>query len=281
MQPVIGPYVPRVVDQGRDDVVDFLEKAGPPGTFRVWPIEELRSNRLAGFAVASIGGYHAAKPRLYQDLADAGLVPSPDHPGENPYWLRLLNVAYIVTQQPINDPRFHVVFKGSGGTVIENPDVLPRATLVTAYHVAASPHAILDSVAAGRNDSANLTWLERDPGLTLGPASGGRATITRYRLNDVAVDVDAPAPALLRLADLWYPDWKATVDGKPADILRADYLLRAVPVPAGRHRVEFRFESKAVRTGMQLSIASALLALALIAAGALWARRRIAPGASS
>src|SRR5262245_21684585 len=48
MHPVIGPYVPRVVDQGRDDVVDFLEKAGPPGTFRVWPIEELRSNRFAG-----------------------------------------------------------------------------------------------------------------------------------------------------------------------------------------------------------------------------------------
>jgi hypothetical protein len=280
MHPVISPFVPRVVDQGRDDVVEFLEKAGPHGTFRVWPVEELRSNRFAGFAIGSIGGYHAAKPRLYQDLADAAMVPSPDHPGENPYWLRLLNVRYVVTQQTVDDPRFHVAFRGAG-TVSENPDVPPRAPQVTAYRVAASPRAILDSIATGRDDSARMTWLEQDPGLKLGPASGGAATITRYRLNDVTVDVDTPAPALLRLADLWYPDWKATVDGRPASILRADYLLRAVPVPAGRHRVEFRFESKAVRTGLRLSIASALVALVLIAAGTLWARRRIAPGASS
>jgi hypothetical protein len=280
MHPVIGPYVPQVVDQGRDDVVEFLEKAGPPGSFRVWPVEELRSNRYAGFGVASIGGYHAAKPRAFQDLADAGLVPSPDHPGENPYWLRLLNVRYIVTQQQVDDPRFHVVFHGSGN-VIENPDALPRATLVTRYRVAASPRAILDSIAAGREDSARLTWLEHDPGLTLGPGDGGRATITRYRLNDVTVDVDAPAPALLRLADLWYPDWKAAVDGRPAEILRADYLLRAVPVPAGRHQVEFRFESKSVKTGFLLSIVSAALALALIAAGVVFARRKAAAGAAS
>jgi len=281
MHPVIGPYVPRVVDQGRDDVVEFLEKAGPPGTFRVWPVEELRSNRFAGFAVASIGGYHAAKPRLFQDLADAGVVPSPEHPGENPYWLRLLNVRYIVTQSPVNDPRFLVVYRGSGGTVIENPDVLPRATVLTRYRVAPSARAILDSIAAGREDSGHVTWLEQDPGLRLGPEADGRAVITRYRLNDVTVDVDAPAPALLRLADLWYPDWKATVDGKPATILRADYLLRAVPVPAGRHRVEFQFESEAVRIGLLLSIASAVVALALIAGGLLWARRPVAPGAPS
>jgi hypothetical protein len=126
-----------------------------------------------------------------------------------------------------------------------------------------------------------VTWLEQDPGLALGPQADGRAAITRYRLNDVTVDVDTPAPALLRLADLWYPDWTATVDGKPATILRADYLLRAVPVPAGRHRVEFQFESKAVRTGFLLSIASAVVALALIAGGLLWARRPVAPGAPS
>ena len=96
-------------------------------------------------------------------------------------------------------------------------------------------------------------------------------------MNDVAVDVDTPGPALLRLADLWYPDWVARVDGRPAAVLRADYLLRAVPVPAGRHRVEFRFESPAMRRGLQLSIASLVAILALFAIA--WATRRRGAGA--
>src|SRR5262249_60321243 len=128
-----------------------------------------------------------------------------------------------------------------------------------------------------------VTWLESDPHLMRGGAGSDsmRAEITRYRLNDVSIDVQTPVPALLRLADQWYPDWVATVDGKPTSILRADYLLRAVAVPAGRHRVEFQFVSKAVRTGLLLSIASAVVALALIAAGLWWARRPVAPGVPS
>jgi hypothetical protein len=81
-------------------------------------------------------------------------------------------------------------------------------------------------------------------------------------------------PAIVRLADLWYPDWVATLDGQPVDILKADYLLRAVVVPAGRHRVEFRFASPAMKRGLMLSGASLLVTLGLLAA-ALWRRRPI------
>jgi uncharacterized membrane protein YfhO len=55
------------------------------------------------------------------------------------------------------------------------------------------------------------------------------------------------------------------VDGKPAPILRADYLLRAVPVPAGAHRVEFHFRSPAIRRGLWISIGSLVLILGLLA----------------
>jgi len=58
-------------------------------------------------------------------------------------------------------------------------------------------------------------------------------TVKRYELQEVVIDVDTPGPGLVRLADQWYPDWKATVDGSPVEVLRADYALRAVPVPAG------------------------------------------------
>jgi hypothetical protein len=271
MAPVIGPRVPNPLEQGRDDVVEFLEKAGPPGSFRVLPITEgeFRNNRLAGFAIANIGGYHAAKPRRYQDLVDSRAI-------DNPYWMRLLNVRYILSPEPLPNAGLVPVYQGSA-QVYEFAGALPRATMVGTYGVAAQDTAIVDSISAGTRDPASFTWLERDPRLSLGPTAGATATITKYGLNEVTVETSSPGPALLRLADLWYPDWTATVDGRPAEILRADYALRAVPVPGGSHRVEFRYRSAAIRNGLTLSLVSLLAALALLAAGFFGRRRSRAP----
>ena len=268
MLPVVGDAVRRDAEQGRDDAIEFLEKAGPPGTFRVLPIEEFQSNRYAAFGIASIGGYHAAKPRLYQDFFEARLV-------DNLGWLRLLNVRYVLSSQPI-EPPLSYLRRAHGGTrfVYENLLALPRATVVGRYKVVSPPAAILDSVKLGTSESAEITFLDRDPGLRLGPVQGARAAIASYRMNEVVVDVETPGPALLRLADLWYPDWIATVDGHRVEILKADYLLRAVPVPAGRHRVVFRFESPAMRRGLLLSGASLIVVLLLIGAPFLLSRLR-------
>ena len=266
MKPVIGMKQVTSAETGRDDVVEFLEKAGPVGSFRIRPVDEFMSNRYAGFAIASIGGAHAAKTRLIQDYLESAFA---DHPN----WLALLNVRFFVTRQPIDSvPGLTRVHQGSGG-VFELPRWLPRATVLGEYRVVSPARAILDSVASAAHDPSRVTLLEQDPGLALGPVTGATASITRYRLNDVTVEVETPGPALLRLADLWYPDWVATVDGRPAEILKADHLLRAVAVPAGRHRVEFRFASPAMRQGLMLSGASLLVTLLLLGAG--WLRRRV------
>lgn len=272
MGTAIGDPPPRNLEIGRDDVTDFLQKQGDAGTFRILPLDEFQSNRFAGFGIASVGGYNAAKTRLYQDYFDKdrqGLIAQVN-------WLRLLNVRYIVSQAPYQQypPYLKQVFSGQGGVVVENLIALPRATVVGAYRVIPAA-AIFDSVSAGQHDSATMTWLESDPHLTLGPVNGATAHITSYRVNDVTVDVTTPGPGLLRLADLWYPDWTATVDGKETPVLQADYLLRAVAVPAGHHVVVFRFRSATVRLGMTLSLVSLALALAMLAASYL--RRRTPP----
>jgi uncharacterized membrane protein YfhO len=94
------------------------------------------------------------------------------------------------------------------------------------------------------------------------------------------VETEIEGPAILRLADLWYPDWRADVDGRPVPVLRTDYFLRGVVVPGGRHRVTFTFSSAAMRTGLLVSIGCALAALAAIAAGTLGRRSAPAPEAS-
>jgi hypothetical protein len=258
-QPVIGPRVERPLDEGRDDIIEFLEKAGPPGTFRIFPMNEFQSNRFAGYMISSAGGYHAAKPKLVQDLISRQLVMAWP-------WARVLNLRYVIADGHITDapPDLKEVFNGTQ-VIYENRAALPRATLVGQYQVVQPDSAILDSVLRGGHDPATITYLTEDPKLQLGPVEGGTAEIASYRLNDVVVDTNSPGPALLRLADQWYPDWIATVDGRPAPILRADYLLRAVPVPAGRHRVEFHFRPRVVRMGLWISILSLALVLGLLA----------------
>jgi hypothetical protein len=278
MQPTIGEPVARNLEAGRDDVVEFLEKAGPAGSFRVYcpEADRFQDNRLAGFAIATLGGYHAAKPRLFQDLMDSNAL------AQLP-WLALLNARYWVFSRPVAPtdippdwyPLLRQRFAGQGGVVYEYALALPRATVVGAWQVVPDTgRAVLDSISVAARDPAGFTWLTSDPGLPSGPpAAAGRAEITKYRLHEVEVEVDATRPAVLRLADLWYPDWKVTVDGRPAKLLRADHLLRAVAVPEGRHKVVFRFESRAFTAGFWVSIASIVAAAALLAAG-WWLGRR-------
>lgn len=266
MGPFVGDVTERNLEAGRDDVVEFLEKQGPPGTVRILP-DEFQSNRFAGFGLASLGGYHAAKPRLVQDLFDRKLQMNFD-------WLRLLSVDYIVQHSEFEAPPPYLrsVYKGSA-YVYANLAALPRATLVGSYAVVQPAEAILDSVRSATREMMDFTYLEQDPHLQLGPVAGGHVRITSYRLNDVTVDVETPGPALLRLAEAWYPDWTARVDGRPTPVLKADYLLRAVHVPAGRHQVVFRFESPAVRRGLIVSLISLVVVLAGFAAS-WWMWRR-------
>lgn len=282
MQPVIGEPVMKSLDYGRDDVVDFLGKQGPWGSFRVFAPYE-RDNRFAGFGVSLLGGYHAAKPQLYQDLTEPGtnLVLDPRLWG-------VLNVRYIALPQVVPPdqlgqvfgpvaPMLKSVYQGAGGEVFEFPFALPRASLVGGYGVVPDTGRVaLDSLRAGTRDPSRFTWLAKDPKVALGPVDGGTATIEHYGLHDVKVAVRTPGAAILRLADLWYPDWTATVDGKPAEILRADHALRAVVVPAGEHVVEFRFVSRALLDGLRMSLGSVAAVLALIGAGWWMGRKRAA-----
>ena len=103
----------------------------------------------------------------------------------------------------------------------------------------------------------------------------GRAWLTSDRPQRVAIAVEAATDAWLVLADAWFPGWTATLDGTPAPVLRANYLVRAVAVPAGRHEVVFSYDPPGYATGRTVSgIAWGVLGAALVLAGLLGRRRR-------
>jgi hypothetical protein len=171
-------------------------------------------------------------------------------------------------------PGFAVAHQGAA-EVLEFQAALPRVTLVSHVEVVRPAIAILDSVATGRYDSGTMAFVEQDPGVPLGPIHDAGAVISSYGMNQVVVDAKTDGPALLRLADLWYPDWAVTVDGRPATMLKVDYLLRGVVIPAGSHRVVFSFRSPSVRQGLTLSLGSFAVILALFGV-AWWSGRRSA-----
>ncbi len=268
MAGVISDPVEHSMDAGKDDVVDFLTAQGGWGAFRVFDTE--KGNRLAGFGIATLYGYHPAKLRLMEDLFAGQAL-------NNPRWLALLNVKYVVLGQPLDPgqtPTFLKPVHEGSAVVYENRSAMPRVTVVGAYAVVPDTgHAAVDSVAFGVRDSRTFTYLTKAPGVALGPVTGWTATVTHYGLHDVDIDVTTPGAAIVRLADQWYPDWKATVDGKPVEILRADHVLRAVVVPAGHHKVAFRYSSASVARGLAVSLGSIVAALLLLAAGARLGRR--------
>jgi uncharacterized membrane protein YfhO len=89
----------------------------------------------------------------------------------------------------------------------------------------------------------------------------GTARITAYGHEHVTVETDAPGRRLLVLSDTWFPGWRATVDGQPAPIARANVAFRAVAVPPGRHRVVFEYAPASFRIGATIS-GAALLSIA-------------------
>lgn len=154
--------------------------------------------------------------------------------------------------------------------VYQNPQALPRAFWVPRVEVVPDPEQVLGSLASGTHDLRQVALVESPLAFTGAPGDGhaGRVAFARNEPEHLVLDVDAPARGFLFLSDQYFPGWRATVDGKPADVVRANYAFRVVEVPQGRSVVEMRYSPPSVWIGAAVS-ALTLLAVALV----LWRTR--------
>jgi hypothetical protein len=90
-------------------------------------------------------------------------------------------------------------------------------------------------------DPRRTVLLEDAPAGAPEAATAGTARILRYRNTDIEIESNAAGSGFVVLNDVWHPWWRATVDGQPSDILKANVLFRAVLVPPGKHVVRFTF----------------------------------------
>jgi hypothetical protein len=131
-------------------------------------------------------------------------------------------------------------------------------------------------------DPAETAVIEGDPGIEPEPgATPGTATYTEVRPEDVRITVHADGPSMLVVRNTWERGWRATVDGAPAPLLRADSFLQSVPVPAGEHEVRLVYREPTIGWGLLGSavvwagLAAAIVSL--IVAERRHATRRPAP----
>lgn len=167
----------------------------------------------------------------------------------------LLGLEYLVLDRPLTRLPRHVprptatpIFTGEGMYVYRLGRVAPRAYLATAVQAVDTEDVLeqhslpaFDRSHVALIDSSDLDHLQGSYSDASGAPTPAAVRITSYENNRVALEVDARAPSVLVLHDLYYPGWEATVDGVTKRVMRANVLFRGVEVPAGHHVVAFAF----------------------------------------
>lgn len=208
----------------------------------------------------SVGGYHGAKLARYQDLIDRYLNQTDEAV------LDMLNTRYVILPDNEGRPVAH-----------RRPSAFGAAWLVDQLDFAADAEGEITRL--GEVDlRTTAIFAERDrdrlPAL-LAPADEGFVVLDSYQPNHLVYSYSSPYEGVVVFSEIFYDKgWMATIDGREATPLRADYVLRALVVPAGEHRIEWHFRAPAwgVVSGITLVASLVILLGALFAVYAAWRR---------
>jgi hypothetical protein len=259
------PYEKQVF--AKTDINTFLEQ--DKSIYRVADLGRRESpNALAYFQLQNVNGYHSAKLRVYQDLMDVANLPQAKGSTSvifNPFLWNLMNVKYILADgklwegaQPIYQSQ------QTQELIYYNPTGLPRAFWVDSIAIA-EPIKVLHHLRDGDFNPKNMAWLEKSIEQKIEPAGNlPNPKILHYRNEYIQMKANASGNNLLFISEIYYPYWKAYIDGKETEIFKTNYAFRSIIVPPGEHTIEFKYESPGFETGKTLVlISNILVALAL------------------
>ncbi len=221
----------------------------------------------------SIGGYHGVKLRRYQDLIDGYLSPGIQDIirvlNDRPTQARVDSV--LAAQQVLNMLNTKYLILNPSSQPLQNRSAMGHGWLVNDYQLAENPDQ--EYLALGSTDLRRTAVVDRKFADLLGEdlvhdTLRGSVELTTYGPNHMVYRVEAAQKSLAVFSEVYYGDyWKASVDGEPVEHLRANYILRALPVDAGEHTVEFRFVFKPYESGVRISGAGSILVALMILAG--------------
>jgi len=227
----------------------------------------------------SLGGYHGAKMERYQELFDHQLFPEIrlliggfQNPNTLDSVLNSLSVINMLnTRYVIYDPN---------SEPLENPDALGNAWFVNDFKTVANANEEMDALKdfdASEEAIVDERFAEQLKDVKLGSGHNSQIQLEEYRPNYLKYKASVSGgTALAVFSEIYYAKgWDAFIDGKKVDYMRANYVLRAMAVPEGKHEIEFKFEPSSYFVGNKISFASSLILL-LAAAGLIfmeWKKR--------
>jgi hypothetical protein len=279
-----------------DAIVEVLKAERQPVRVLAVPFEQpaepdafLTGDALMTHRIRNVLGYHGNQLGRYNTLTGARTNPQQLF---NPNVLQLTNTKYLLTNIP--DIPFLPNF-----VLAKGPLRNASGDVVYLYRLnGASPYSWLTPIAVKAPDDQVLATVlnprfevnraalfdtsakvRASAGVQTLPAPLAVTTsVSHYEPGKVRIDLSAPAPdgASLVVSENYYPGWKATVEGKPAPIGRADYTFIGVELPAGARSVELDFTSPAYERGKVITWIAIAFGFLMLAAGSWRDRRRLA-----
>lgn len=261
-------------------VVAALQDESKRDVFRVFPVGRLnQDNRWAAWGVESLGGYHGAKLRSFQDMAENLFYNGTNRNFPlNFELLASLNCKYIITDGLL-PPDVGLQLAYEDGAAKMAAYKLPIAK-ERAYFV--------DTVAVNGDRTQTFEMLKR-PGFpftraailnkslpgSVGANPDATARVTKHEQHRVEISSDNSQAGLLVLADAYYePEWRATIDGQETEIFLVNGFSRGTYVPAGKHTVVYEYLGKRESLAVNIATASHFLVLLLVGLGIWMARKK-------
>jgi hypothetical protein len=227
-------------------------------SFRVLNLQNPFNEATTSYFHKSIGGYHGAKLRRYQDVIERQISTN------NQQVLNMLNMRYLITGDP-KQP------------VQRNPEALGNAWFVSEVKTVKSPDE--EMAALSTLTPAIAAVVDASKFAAVKPAiydpAGSSIALTSYSPDALTYKATAARDGFVVFSEIFYADgWQAFIDGKAVPHVRANYVLRALPVPAGTHTIEFKFEPASYATGNTISLISSILLVLVIIGAIVYAVRR-------
>lgn len=286
--------VDRIQKTEADDYI--LSKSGTGRDYRVlnFTVSTFNDNTTSAF-YSSVGGYHAAKLRRYQELIEAHIAPEMSKVYEALRSAPMDTVAMMtgMAKYPVYDlaavntdslfpvinmlnTRWFILGAGEGGKTkmpIENNTANGNAWFVTDVKYVDNANEEIDQL--GKVNLKHTAVVAKADFGFLKAGGEGTASLTEYGPVEAKYTVDSQQGGLVIFSEVYYPGWTATIDGQPAEVGRANYVLRALNVPAGKHEVVFTYNPQSIHTTEMIAyIALGVLLLGLLVACFLTFRKR-------
>lgn len=266
---VVTPPPPAREVAVKNDIITFLKPR--IDHYRMQPMNDENAHFYADNGFANVSAYVTISERRYKQFLNSLSLMSPMTDIINLKYLVMKTGDFEAQKRELKRKYEPVFFSSTGSVVLENRTVLPKAWLVPTVIVATDPMQRLGIMAGSPEFKPDrLALVESSPPIQLEPyspqtqISAGGAEVTDYESNRIVVVVHAVKNSLLVIGEKYYNWWYVSIDGKKAEIIPVNHILRGVYVTPGAHRVEFVFDPLPFKIGKYLTLASLLFFSVLI-----------------